>query len=110
MDANKLKRLEQAGWQVGSADEFLELSREEACYVEVKLALSNELKRRRAKKGMTQTNLAKKIGSSQSRIAKAESSDPSVSVDLLVRALFATGATPSDLGRTITSRGRKKAV
>ena len=61
-------------------------------------------------RGITQADLAKKIGSSQSRIAKAEASDPSVSVDLLMRALLATGATLADLGRMITGRRRKEAV
>lgn len=110
MDAAKRKKLEQAGWQIGSADEFLDLSSEETSYVEMKLALSNGLKSRRARQGMTQTSLAKRIGSSQSRIAKAEASDPSVSVDLLVRALFATGASVADLGRLITKREREEAV
>ena len=110
MDARKRQKLEKAGWQVGSADEFLELSPEEASYVEMKLSLSDGLKRRRASEGVTQANLAKKIGSSQSRIAKAEASDPSVSVDLLMRALLATGATLADLGRMITGRRRKEAV
>lgn len=110
MDAKKRQKLEQAGWQLGIADEFLGLSPEEASYVEMKLALSKGLKRRRARKGMTQTSLAKRIGSSQSRIAKAEASDPSVSVDLLVRALFATGASVSDLGRLIAKREREEAA
>lgn len=110
MDERKRRKLEKAGWQIGSADEFLELSPEEASYVEMKLALSDGLKRRRTNEGITQTDLAKKIGSSQSRIAKAEASDPSVSVDLLMRALLATGATLADLGRIITGQQRKKAV
>ena len=110
MDANKRKKLEQAGWQSGSAEDFLGLSPEEASYVEMKLALSKGLKRRRSRKGMTQASLAKRIGSSQSRIAKAEASDPSVSVDLLVRALFATGASVSDLSRLIAKREREEAV
>ena len=110
MDAKKRTKLQQAGWQTGSAEDFLGLSTEEASYVEIKLALSNGLKRRRARKGMTQTSLAKQIGSSQSRIAKAEASDPSVSVDLLVRALLATGASMADLGRLITKREREEAV
>lgn len=109
MDSKKRQKLEKAGWQIGSTDEFLELSPEETAYVDMKLALSDGLKRRRTKEGITQANLAKKIGSSQSRIATAEASVPSVSVDLLMRALLATGATLSDLGRLITGRRRKEA-
>ena len=110
MDAKKRQKLEEAGWQVGSAEEFLELSPEEASYVDMKMALSDGLKRRRTSEGITQSALAKRIGSSQSRIAKAEASDPSVSVDLLMRALLATGATLADLARMITGRRRKEAV
>lgn len=110
MDEKKRRKLEEAGWQIGSADEFLELPPEEALYVEMKLALSDGLRRRRTSEGITQADLARKIGSSQSRIAKAEASDPSVSVDLLMRALLATGATLADLGRMITGRRRREAV
>ena len=109
MDATKQKKLEAAGWRVGSAADFLELSEEEAAYVELKLALSRGLKQRRTHKKITQTKLAERIGSSQSRIAKAEAGDPGVSVDLLVRALFAMGATPSDLARLISKRRREEA-
>ena len=101
MDTAKRSKLEAAGWRVGSAEDFLELSPEEAAYVELKLALSDGLKRHRARRGITQATLAAQIGSSQSRIAKAEASDPSVSVDLLIRALLATGATPADLAQLI---------
>lgn len=110
MDEKKRQKLEEAGWQIGSADEFLELSPEENSYVEMKLALSDGLRRRRTSEGITQADLARKIGSSQSRIAKAEASDPSVSVDLLMRALLATGATLADLGRLIAGRRRKEAL
>ncbi len=103
MDPAKQKKLQLAGWSVGSAEDFLELSPEEAAYVDFKLALSRGLKHCRSSKKMTQTNLANKIGSSQSRIAKAEAGDPSVSIDLLVKAIFATGATPSDLARLISN-------
>jgi len=110
MDPAKQKKLQGAGWSVGSAEDFLELSPEEAAYVDFKLALSRGLKHYRSSKKMTQTNVANKIGSSQSRIAKAEAGDPSVSIDLLVKALFATGATPSDLARLISKRRREEAA
>ena len=58
MDATKQKKLEAAGWRVGSAADFLELSEEEAAYVELKLALSRGLKQRRTHKKITQTKLA----------------------------------------------------
>ena len=93
MDARKRKRLEAAGWRVGSAAEFLELSAEEAALVEMRLAVSDALRGRRQDAGLTQGALARRLKSSQSRVAKMEAGDPSVSLDLLLRAYFATGAT-----------------
>lgn len=110
MEESKRKRLEDAGWSVGSAQDFLGLSDEEAAFVELKLALSESLRERRAEQGITQTELAHRIGSSQSRVAKMEASDPSVSLDLLVRGLLATGATPRDIATAITEPERPRAA
>ena len=41
MERDKQQRLKNAGWRIGDAAEFLELSAEEAEYVELKLALSS---------------------------------------------------------------------
>ena len=101
MQKAKRKKLEGAGWKVGSADEFLGLDQEEAAFVQLKLALSEELKELRTKRGLSQVELAKRLGSSQSRVAKMEASDPTVSIDLLVKGLFATGATPQQIGKAI---------
>jgi DNA-binding XRE family transcriptional regulator len=97
MNNTKRKRLEAKGWKVGSVQEFLNLSPEETSYVELKLALSRNLQDYRKSKRLTQTQLAKLIKSSQSRVAKMESGDPSVSIDLLVRSLFAMGASKKRL-------------
>lgn len=104
MDAAKRKRLEAAGWSIGSATDFLELSPEEAAFVELKLRLSENLRRRRQSKKLSQAELAKKIKSSQSRVAKMEAGDPGVSLDLLIRALLAIGATRNDLAKVLGSR------
>ncbi len=110
MDAKKRKRLEAAGWQTGTAADFLELTAEESALVETRLAVSRALRARRQAKGVTQTALAKKLRSSQSRVAKMEAGDPSISLDLLLRAFFATGATRRDLARVLTSRRRAAAA
>jgi DNA-binding XRE family transcriptional regulator len=110
MDASKRKKLEGAGWVVGSAQEFLGLSDEEAAYVELKLGLSERLRARRTELGLSQSALARRLGSSQSRVAKMEASDPSVSLDLLVRGLLATGATPRDIAAAITRRRSGRAA
>jgi len=101
MDPAKRARLEKEGWQFGDAADFLDLTPEEAAFVELKLALVEQLKQLRIRTGWTQIQLAVKIGSSQSRVAKMEAGDPSVSVDLLIRTLLALGASREDLGSAI---------
>lgn len=102
MRASKKARLEAQGWEVGSAEEFLGLAPEEAAYIEMKLALGDSLKRQRLKRKMSQVELARAVKSSQSRIAKMEAGDPSVSIDLLLKSLLALGASPKQLGKTIS--------
>jgi DNA-binding XRE family transcriptional regulator len=97
---NKSKTIEELGWKDGTVAEFLELTPEESALIEIKLALSKHLRQRRAQ-SMTQTQLAEKIRSSQSRVAKAESGHSSVSIELLVRAILATGATPHEIGEVL---------
>ena len=100
MNQAKRERLEAKGWKVGTVADFLELTPEESALIEIKLALSRKLRERRQNQ-MTQAELAQRIHSSQPRIAKAESGDGSVSIELLLRAMLATGATPQDIGNTI---------
>src|SRR5438552_10197685 len=109
MKAARKKRLESAGWRVGTAGEFLGLSAEESQLVEMKLALGESLRRHRMKKRLTQQALARRIRSSQSRIAKLESGAAGVSLDLLFRALFATGVTPAEIAREMRPRKRSAA-
>lgn len=97
----KRNRLEARGWKVGSVKEFLELSDQKAAYIELRLKLAHGLKARRHASGFSQTQLAKAVQSSQSRVAKMEAGDPTVSLDLLVRSLLALGASDRDLGRII---------
>ena len=97
MDEKKRKKLEEAGWTVGSTADFLGLTPEEAAYINLKLTLAQNLRTERQNNQLTQKDLARLIKSSQSRIAKMESGDPSVSLDLLIRGLFALGKTPQDL-------------
>lgn len=105
MKQTKRSRLEARGWRVGSAKDFLGLSPEEAALVETRLALSHALRSRRVAHGVTQGELARRLKSSQSRVAKMEAGDKTVSVDLLVRALFSLGARPRDIGRVLQRRG-----
>ena len=66
MDEYKKKRLTAKGWEVGNADEFLEITPEEATYVELKLALSDHLKQQRQQRKLTQVELGRLLQSSQS--------------------------------------------
>lgn len=101
MDSIKRQQLEDKGWKFGTAEDFLDLSPEEAAFVELKLALSKRLKELRVSHQLSQTALARRLNSSQSRVAKMEAGDPSVSTDLLIRALFSVGATPQDVAEAI---------
>jgi len=97
MDKQKTKRLEAAGWTVGDASDFLELTSEETEYIEFKLELAHKVKDLRQQKGLTQVEVAKAMGSSQSRIAKLEAADTSVSTDLMLKSFFMLGATRKDI-------------
>jgi DNA-binding XRE family transcriptional regulator len=103
MQDSKRKKLEAAGWKVGSVDEFLGLTPEESAYIEMKLALSHTLRQRRLHNKLSQIELAKMVHSSQSRIAKMEAGDPSVSIDLIMKSLLALGASPKDVAKAISS-------
>jgi len=98
---DKRAKFELAGWKVGSVGDFLGLSAAEEARVELRLTLSRSLKERRTRRRLSQEQLAKLLRSSQSRVAKMEAGDPSVSIDLLIRSLLAIGATPKDLAHVI---------
>lgn len=99
-DAKRV-RLERAGWTVGTTAEFLGMSREEEELVELRVALARELRRRREASHLTQVECARRLRSSQSRVAKMEAGEESVTLDLLIRSLLALGATRRDLARAI---------
>jgi DNA-binding XRE family transcriptional regulator len=101
MNKKKKEILESKGYKVGSVDEFLGLSEQESQYIELKLALSQALAERRKKSKLTQAQLAKMLKSSQSRIAKMEKGDPTVSVDLLVKSLLVMGANKESIAKAI---------
>jgi transcriptional regulator with XRE-family HTH domain len=104
MREDKRRRLEAKGWKVGRAAEFLALTPSEAEFVELKVALSRWLRVVRRDQSLTQQALARLLQSSQSRVAKMEAGDPSVTLDLLVRSLVVLGATAEDIAKAITGR------
>jgi len=101
MQASKRKKLESRGWRVGNAKEFLNLSDEESAYIDLRMKLAQGLRARRSSKGLSQTELAKAIRSSQSRVAKMEAGDPTVSLDLLVKSLLKLGASNREVAQII---------
>jgi DNA-binding XRE family transcriptional regulator len=108
MDKHKRNRLKSAGWEVGTAAQFLGLSDDEAAYVELKVALSESLRNVRTNQKLTQTAMAKRLQSSQSRVAKMEAADPSVSIDLLVRSLLKLGARSGDIARVLAASAKTR--
>lgn len=105
MNRKKQSRLEAAGWKAGTAREFLGLAPEEAAYVELKLTLGRSLREKRQKRQVTQGQLAEHLRSSQSRVARMEAGDASVSLDLLIRSLLAMGVKRRELSRIVGSAG-----
>jgi ribosome-binding protein aMBF1 (putative translation factor) len=106
MNAATKKKLASAGWRVGDTKEFLNLTDAEEQLVEMKLALARILRRARERQHLTQAELAKRVRSSQSRVAKMEAGDVSVSLDLLMKTLFAAGAETREVAKAVTSPRR----
>lgn len=104
MEREKKERLQSRGWKVGTVADFLDLSAEEAQLIDIKARLSVALGQLRQKRNLTQIALAQRLGSSQSRVAKMEAGDRSVSLDLLFRSLLTLGATRQELAKVIGRR------
>lgn len=110
MNTLKKARLQREGWVVGDAAEFLNLNPQEAQFLELKLALAVGIRQLREHRGMTQAALAEQLGSSQSRVAKMEAADRSVSVDLMMRSLLAIGATAGEIAKLIKRVDTRRAA
>ena len=109
MKKAKRERLKAAGWKVGSAADFLQLSPNEVAFIEMKLALARDIRTRRLRQKLTQSQLAKLVDSSQSRVAKMETADATVSLDLLIRALLVLGASRKEVARIIAGESKHAA-
>ena len=110
MKRQRQMRLQAAGWKVGSTKDLLGLTDAEAAIIELKLELAKALRDQRTRRKMTQEQAGRVLASSQSRVAKMEASDPSVSIDLLVRALFKLGGSRQDLVRHLAARTKRRAA
>lgn len=101
MEKSKQARLVAAGWAVSTPKEFLGLTEEEEVFIEVKLALANALKMQRVERHLSQVEAARRLHSSQSRVAKMEAADKSVSVDLILRSLLKLGGTRAEVAAAL---------
>jgi len=105
MDKKKQQALKKAGWKIGTTQDFLDLSNEEMAYIEIRVSLAQALLAKRKALHLSQKSFAQRVHSSQSRVAKMEAGDPSVSLDLLIRSLFTIGTTKKQLAGFI-ARGK----
>ena len=71
----------------------------------MKWGLARSLRRRRQAHHLSQMALAKMLGTSQSRLARMETADDTVTLDLLARSLLAAGATRKEIARAIGQGG-----
>ena len=106
MDDAEAAKTRSKGWRFGSAADFLGLTPAEEAYIDLRIRLAAGLRALRLKKRISQTELARMVGSSQSRVAKMETRIPTVSLDLVVNSLLALGASRADLARLISGRRR----
>lgn len=91
MDATKRKALEAAGWQIGDAADFLEMSAEERQLLDTRVSLALAIRRQREALELSQKELGARLKTSQPRVAKIERAASDVSLDQLVRAFTAAG-------------------
>jgi len=91
MEANKRKAIEAAGWKVGDAADFLEMSDEERQLLETRVEMAQAVRRQREARRLTQKQLGTILKTSQPRVAKIEQAAADVSLDQMVRALTAAG-------------------
>jgi ribosome-binding protein aMBF1 (putative translation factor) len=104
MKPSKKRKLQRAGFKVGTVQEFLGLSDEEMALIELKVRLVAMLRQVRQARGMRQQDLADLIASSQSRIAKMEAGESDVSLDLIFKAFFSLGVSRQQLAKMIGSK------
>lgn len=91
METNKRKALVAAGWAVGDAADFLEMSEEERQLLDARTQMAAAVREARASSNLSQKELGKRLKTSQPRIAKIERAAPDVSLDQLIRAFVAAG-------------------
>jgi ribosome-binding protein aMBF1 (putative translation factor) len=102
MDATKRKALEAAGWKIGDAADFLEMSDEERQLLDARVSIALAIRRQREALDLSQKELGARLKTSQPRVAKIERAASDVSLDQLLRAFTAAG------GRIVVKSARSK--
>ncbi len=113
MHTAKRKAIEAAGWKVGDAADFLEMSDEERQLQGARVSIARAIRQQREAVDLSQKELGARLKTSQPRIAKIERAAPDVSLDQLVRALTAAGGTITVQGassKRVQSRKRGAVV
>lgn len=108
MNEDKRRALEAAGFASGDAEDFLGLTDVERRLVDLRVTMSRAIRARRLEQGLTQAEVARRINTSQPRVAKIEAGSPDVSLDLMVKEMFALGIQLEDL-QVIGRKRRDKA-
>ena len=103
MEKRPKQKLEAAGWVVGDTDQFLGLTDAEADFIHLKLSSAKELKDRRMALEPSQSQVAKMVESSHSRVAKTEGADPSVSADLRIETILKLGASRAEIAEAVSA-------
>lgn len=91
MTEKKKKMLEANGYRVVDSADWLGLSNEEAQIVDMRVALAQELERVRKAKGVTQAELARRVGTKQSGVARMINNPDTSTMDNLIKGLIALG-------------------
>ena len=89
------------GWVEGTVQDLLGLSDDEVAIVEMRIRLAERVRKRRQARGWTQRELAKRIQSTQPRVARLEQGE--ASIEMLIRALFALGSKRREIGRLVAA-------
>jgi DNA-binding XRE family transcriptional regulator len=107
MDKKTRTHFHAKGYWTGDAEDFLGLTPQERQMVELRLMMCRLVRGLRERHGLTQQELARRMKSSQSRVAKIEAAEADVSLDLLFRALFAAGGHLADVVATARERSKQ---
>ena len=87
---------------MGDYGDAFGLSDEDRVYVEMRLATAREVDRLRHEMGVSQEELARRMGTRQSTVSRVMRDPSTTSFDWLFRALLALGATPRKIAACLT--------